>query len=253
LYPDFVLDALKKEKIEKVREFLQTFLTLFDHCFIFTIVSLFLHIFLSGGSEMKSVFSVLATVFIAGLLSVGCTSIPQVQSSGVLSDYNGTWNNFSSYFDNPGIVRAYEILAEREGNSPEAVKARYVSGTTYKCDIAAIGVQGDTITFYSEKQFVPGASSHIAYTARYAYKGEVSTTSGGRVTNWKHFETNDNVPYKHFIALPAEADIPGETMIHFHFRYGNDLNQLLAADGWYATMIAYNSTIDLLVGHMTAD
>jgi zinc transport system substrate-binding protein len=202
---------------------------------------------------MKQLYGVLAAVFITGLSLVGCTSSPQVQSSSVLSDWTGTWNNFSSYFDNPGIVRAYEILAEREGNFPGNVKTRYVSGTTYRCDIAAMGIQGDTITFYSQNQFVPGASSRIAYTARYAYKGEVSTSSGGRVTKWKHFETNDNVPYKHFIALPAEADIPGETMIHFHFRYGNDLDQLLAADGWYATMIAYDSTMDLLVGHMTAD
>ncbi|MDR0377269.1 MAG: metal-binding protein ZinT [Spirochaetaceae bacterium] len=202
---------------------------------------------------MKRIYGLLATVLIAGLLSVGCTSIPKVQNSGVLSDWAGTWNNFSSYFDNPGIVRAYEILAERESKSPEDIKTRYITGTTYKCDIAALEIQGDTITFYSEKQFVSGAASHIVYTARYTYKGDVSTTSGGRVTKWKHFETDENIPYKHFIALPAEADIPGETMIHFHFRYGNDLNQLLAADGWFATMIAYNSTMDLLVNHMTAD
>jgi zinc transport system substrate-binding protein len=203
---------------------------------------------------MKRVYRVLAAVFIAGLLTAGCTSIPQVQSPGVLSDWTGTWNNFSSYFDNPGITRAYEILAGREGTSPEDVKSRYVTGTTYKCDIAAIGIQGDLITFYTEKQSVTGAASNIAYTARFAYKGEVSTGSaGGRVTIWKHFETNGNVPYKHFLMLPAEADIPGETMIHFHFRYGDDLDQILASEGWYATMIAYDSTIDLLVGHMTAD
>jgi zinc transport system substrate-binding protein len=203
---------------------------------------------------MKRIYCVLAAVFIAGLLSAGCTSNPQVQSTGVLSDWTGTWNNFSSYFDNPGITRAYEILAEREGNSPEDVKSRYVAGTMYKCDIAAIGINGDSITFYTEKQCVTDAASNIAYTARFAYKGEVSTSNAaGRVWTWKHFETTDNAPYKHFIMLPAEADIPGETMIHFHFRYGNDLDQLLAADGWFATMIAYDSTIDLLVGHMTAD
>jgi hypothetical protein len=103
-------------------------------------------------------------------------------------------------------------------------------------------------------QPVAGAASNIAYKATYAYKGEVSTTNdAGRVWTWKHFETTANVPYKHFIILPAEADIPGETMIHFHFRYGNDLDAMLAADGWFATMIAYDSTMDLLVGHMTAD
>jgi zinc transport system substrate-binding protein len=202
---------------------------------------------------MKRLYGVLA--FIAGLLLVGCTSSPQVQqNSGVLSDWSGTWNNFSSYFDNPGIVKAYEILAEREGNSPDDVKARYVTGTTYQCDIEAMEIKGDVITFYTEKQCVAGAVSNIAHTARFTYKGEVSTSNAaGRVWTWKHFETNDDVPYKHFIILPAEADIPGETMIHFHFRYGNDLNQILAKDGWFATMIAYDSTMDLLVGHMTAD
>jgi zinc transport system substrate-binding protein len=202
---------------------------------------------------MRRFYGAMAAVVAAGLLSAGCVSGPQTQGPGVLADWTGTWNNFSSYFENPGIVRAYEILAEREGSSSDDVKARYVTGTTYKCDIAAMDIQGDTITFYSELQFVNGAASGVTYKATYVDKGEVSTNSGGRVSSWRHFETSDNVPYKHFMFLPAEADIPGETMIHFHFRYGSDLDTILAADGWYATMIAYDSTMDLLVGHMTAD
>ncbi|MDR2103966.1 MAG: metal-binding protein ZinT [Treponema sp.] len=195
---------------------------------------------------------VLAAVFAMGLLSVGCASNPQAQSPGALSDWTGTWNNFSSYFENPGIVKAYEILAEREGKTPDDIKARYAAGTMYQCDIAAIEIQGDDIIFYHKTQCVNGATSDIAYKARYAYEGEVSTqNAAGRVWKWKHFETSDNVPYQHFMMLPAEADIPGETMIHFHFRYGDNLDTLLAADGWFATMIAYDSTIDLLINHMT--
>jgi zinc transport system substrate-binding protein len=202
---------------------------------------------------MKRFYGVAAAVIAAGLLLAGCLSAPLGQSSGVLSDWSGTWNNFSSYFESPGIARAYEILAGREGTSPEAVKTRYVTGATYKCDITAMRIQGNTITIYSELQSVEGAVSNAESSARYTYKGEVSTTASGRVTTWKHFETTGDVPYKHFLLLPAEADIPGETMIHFHFRYGDDLDKLLAADGWYATMVTYDSTIDLLVGHMTAD
>jgi zinc transport system substrate-binding protein len=198
---------------------------------------------------MKRFCGVLAAVFFAGLVLAGCASSPQAQSSGVLSDWTGTWNNFASYFDKPGIVQAYEILAGRESKLPEDIKTRYVDGSTYKCDIAAMEIQGDTITFYSKPQVVTGAVSNIAYKAQYTYKGEESAQN----IAWKHFETSANVPYKHLMILSAEADIPGETMIHFHFRYGDDLNKLLAADGWFATMIAYDSTIDLLVGHMTAD
>jgi zinc transport system substrate-binding protein len=200
---------------------------------------------------MKRFYGVAAAVCAAGFLLAGCASGPQAQSSGVLSDWTGTWNNFSSYFENPGIAKAYEILAEREGKSPEEIKARYAAGPTYQCDIAAMEIQGDAITFYSKTQYVAGAASNIAAKATYVYKGEVST-NGGNV-KWKHFETSDTVPYKHFMALPAEADIPGETMIHFHFRYGDDLDKMLAAEGWFATMIAYDSVMDLLIGHMTAD
>lgn len=202
---------------------------------------------------MERFYTVLAALFAAGLLSTGCVSLSQTQRPGVLSDWTGTWNNFSSYFENPGIAEAYGILAEREGTSPEAVKTRYVAGTTYKCDIPAIAIQGNTISFYKGLQFVAGAASNVEYKAAYAYRGEVSVDGGGRVVTWKHFETIEDVPYKHFLLLPAEADIPGETMIHFHFRYGDDLDKLLAADGWFATMIAYDSTMDLLVNHMTAD
>jgi zinc transport system substrate-binding protein len=202
---------------------------------------------------MKRFYGMAAALIAAGLLLAGCVTGPLAQRTGALSDWTGTWNNFSAYFENPGITRAYEILAEREGKTPADIKTRY-AGTMYKCDIAAMGIQGDTITVYNKIQPVAGAASDIAYKARYVYKGEVSTSNAaGRVWTWKHFETIADVPYKHFMILPAEADIPGETMIHFHFRYGNDLDAMLAADGWFATMIAYDSTMDLLVGHMTAD
>ncbi|MDR0641746.1 MAG: metal-binding protein ZinT [Treponema sp.] len=201
---------------------------------------------------MKRFYGLWAVVLAAGFLSAGCVSGPSLWNSGPLSDWTGTWNNFSSYFDNPGIVRAYEILAEREGKSPDDIKTRYVTGTTYKCDIAAMGIQGNTVTFYSKPQSVVGAVSNVEYKGQYVYKGEVSAPNNPDRL-WKHFETLENIPYKHLIMLPAEADITGETMIHFHFRYGDDLDKLLAADGWFATVIAYDSTMDLLVNHMTAD
>lgn len=171
---------------------------------------------------------------------------PEVAVS--LLDWNGTWNNFANYFDNPGLEIAYQTLSEREENTPEEVKTHYKEGDTYKCEIAAMAIDGDTITVYTQAQEAEGDGDNIEFSAAYTYTGQMEDAND---RSWAHFETTEDVPQTHFLMLPAEADDPGKTMMHFHFRYGIDPNEMIAQDGWYATMIAYDSTDDLLVGHMT--
>lgn len=162
-----------------------------------------------------------------------------------LESWSGAWNNFYSYFDRPALNRAYAVLAEKEGKTPDEIKKRYLEGPTYQCEIAAMDISGNTVRFFRDPP--NAARSGAAYQAEYADRGDVDIN--GR--KWRHFETAAAVPYTHLLLLPAEADVPGETMMHFHFRYGNDLSALKNAEGWYATMVSSDSTDDLLIGHMT--
>ena len=165
-----------------------------------------------------------------------------------LSDWEGTWNSFYSYFDNPVLDDAYEILAEREDKSSDEVKARYIEGKTYQCEIAALDISDGVVTFYDRPLTASDGLNDVKGKAAYIIAGEV-TDANGRI--WTHAVAVDDAPYTQLLLLPADADAPGETMLHFHFRYGSNLDDLLSADGWYPTMVAYDSDLTLLVGHMT--
>jgi zinc transport system substrate-binding protein len=184
------------------------------------------------------------------LALAGCASAPQggvPSAAASFGAWTGTWNNFYSYFENPALNEAYAVLAQKEGKTPEEIKDRYISGPTYQCEIAAMGITGDTVTFYRAPQTSAGSSSGIAYKAAYQDGGNVDIN--GRP--WRHFFTAADIPYKHLLLLPAEADEPGVTMVHFHFRYGTDLETIKAAENWYATMTAFDSPIEFLINHMT--
>ena len=170
------------------------------------------------------------------------------ESDDALKEWDGIWNNFHSYFENPGLDEAYQTLADREGITALEVKSRYMDGKTYQCDIAALGIDGQAVTFYSKTQDAEASTEDILATMNYTYKGE-ETDDFDRT--WSHFEADGDSPYPHLFLLPAEADGPGNTMMHFHFRYGSTVEELKGAEGWYATMIRCGSDIDLVIGHMT--
>jgi zinc transport system substrate-binding protein len=183
----------------------------------------------------------------------GCASAPAASGSTSsadsvsLSKWAGTWNNFYSYFENPALEEAYSTLALREDKTASEIKERYLGGLTYQCEIAGMRISADSITFYATSQKTANSNDNIVYTAPYSYAGPVDI--GGRI--WQHFETSSNNPYKHLLLLPAEADEPGKTMMHFHFRYGRDLDVMKSTDGWFPTMVQYDNNISLLIGHMT--
>ena len=188
------------------------------------------------------------SVLLVSLTVCGSAAPGDSESDSGLEAWEGTWNNFYSFFEDPGLEEAYETLASREGIPTEQVKARYIDGDTYQCEIVSLGIEGDQIIFYGETQTTAGGGDNIVSQGLFVFVGE-EADANGRL--WAHFETEDSIPYTHLLLLPAEADAPGETMMHFHFRYGDDLSTLLASDGWYATMVAYDNEMPLLIGHMT--
>jgi zinc transport system substrate-binding protein len=198
----------------------------------------------------KTLFSLGLAAAVLLVLGTGCASSPETGTTAgntALAAWVGGWNNFYSYLNRPALEEAYSAIAAKEDKTSAEIKQRYLTGPTYQCEIAAMGIQGDTITFYTAPWTTAGSTPGAAYKADYRDRGNVDI--GGR--NWRHFETAANIPYKHLLLLPAEADVPGRTMVHFHFRYGSDLEAMKNAEGWYATMIAWDSTDALIIGHMT--
>lgn len=164
-----------------------------------------------------------------------------------LANWAGKWNNFTGYLSNEGVQEAYQIKADKDGKTLEETKDFYFNGPTYQCEIAAMSIEGDTISFYANPQ-KDGETQEPTATAQYAFQGMVKDAND---REFAHIEAQGDAPYKTLLLLPAEADVPGETMMHFHFRYGDNADELLQKDGWYPTMIASDTTDDLIVGHMT--
>lgn len=196
---------------------------------------------------LRAVFAVLLLV---SALFCGASYVEASQKADSLKTWQGIWENFSSSFYEPGLQEAYAILAEREGKTATEIRERYVDGRTYECRIPAMIINGDTVTFnfYNKAEWRANSPSKSSVTANYKFVGEIKDDFG---RGWSHFEATGATPYKHLLLNLPEADIPGKTMMHFHFRYGNDLSELKAAKGWFPTMTLYGSDISLLVGHMT--
>lgn len=197
-----------------------------------------------------SLRAVFATLLLMSALVCGASYAEASPKADSLETWQGAWRDFSSYFGDPGLEEAYKILAEREGKTAVEIKERYQSGRTYECAIPALIIKGDSVTFndYRKDEYRMDLPDKDSPTAKYKFMGEIKDNFD---RSWSHFEAMSAAPYKHLLLNLPEADIPGKTMMHFHFRYGNDLSELKAAKGWFPTMTLYGSDISLLVGHMT--
>lgn len=191
---------------------------------------------------IAALFSVLLlTAFLDGTSS-------QVFAEGKsLKDWEGTWNSFSTYFDEPELEKAYQIKAGREGKSADDVRGYYVKGNTYRCDIKAMGIKGDKVVFYNKAQQGSSPDGDAAVTAKYKPAGEIRDNFNRA---WWHFEAVGTAPYKHLFLSQPETDEPGKTMRHFHFRYGDNIEAMKNAKGWFPTMTPFNSAVSLVAAHI---
>lgn len=198
---------------------------------------------------MKRLFYILFSALLLVSVPAGFSPLHASERQGEsLKDWQGTWNNFYSYFDRPELDEAYEILARREGKTASEVKRRYAEGKLYQCEIAAMRIDGQGITFYTRTQNSENSRKDVLALAKYKYIGKATDNFDRQ---WAHFEAVGAAPYKHLFLSGTEADAPGKTMFHFHFRYGDEVEKLKAAKGWFPTMVQYDSDLSLLVGHMT--
>ncbi|MDL2318806.1 metal-binding protein ZinT, partial [Eubacteriales bacterium OttesenSCG-928-A19] len=147
---------------------------------------------------------VLGLSLVLALLVAGVSVLAEGEAS--LADWNGRWNGFQNYFENEGIVEAYEKKAETDGTTAEEAKAYYVSGETYRSEIVAIAIEGDTIAFY-DTMLAPGSDAEPIATSAYAF---VEMAADANDREWAYFQAQDDAaPYKVMLLLPAEADVPG--------------------------------------------
>lgn len=187
-----------------------------------------------------------AVVLVLGLAVVGTAAEAETVS---LAQWEGSWNTLDAYLEDDALDDAYKILARRNGGTAADAKANFKK--RYKCEIASMKIEDNTLTIYSKVRAFALLESDVLDESAYAFKGEIPTAAG---YSWYHFQALDeSAKYPVLILLPVGEDEPGVTMRHFHFRYGTDVDALVAMDGWFPTMVKSTSTIVQIANDFTLE
>jgi Zn/Cd-binding protein ZinT len=199
-------------------------------------------------------------LFVFVLLSAGCDN-GGGDTEPELAAWNGTWNSIHNYYDDAGLA---DTLQAQYDGLPEPQKSALgiASFDDYKAvitqlaetDCGSFVVQGDTITFYDQKQTQKNPSGNVIETVTYAYKGIRQVTWQGEEADFYAFEGDKAGDHKYLIFEEAERDTSNGPL-HFHIRYGADsVDSLVAGAGmWAPTIVSYNTTIAELTVFMLGD
>ena len=160
-----------------------------------------------------------------------------------LADWAGTWNNIGAYLDEAEFAPAFEKLAKEEGKDVDAAKAAYKEKR--KCDFNAMVIDGDKVTFLDG--FKDKDGKEVA-SAEYKFDSTHTTKLGEHELHWTAFKATDaNAKYPVLLMMPVNTEEP---LKHFHLRYGNDVKELLAVEGWFPAMIAPDATTEQISGEI---
>ncbi|EGY77460.1 ZinT/AdcA family metal-binding protein [Peptoniphilus indolicus] len=159
-----------------------------------------------------------------------------------LADWEGTWNNFGAYLDDPAVQPAFEEVAKRDGITAEEAKAKLLERRN--CEFNGMVVKGDTITFLDG--FEDKGGKEVA-SAEYKLTDEHKTQHGSHELTWYTFES-EGAKYPVLLLMEVHGE---EELTHFHMRYGNNAEELLAMDDWFPTFVKPNSTMDQIIEEIT--
>lgn len=176
----------------------------------------------------------------------------------IIFNWSGDWNNLLYNLDKECWEEIYKVLAEEKGCTTEEIMA--ILKEEYYSDVVAmgnrhniLGFEGRTYTMQSE--WVNYSFAEIVY----AYVGSETTEWG----TWYIFEAESweiNVNYRKnakvypvMLLSKVEEDTENTENCHYHYRYGNNAEDLLAMEGWLPTMVnpwySYQEVIELLKSH----
>lgn len=160
-----------------------------------------------------------------------------------LADWNGTWNDMGSYLDDSELSGAYKEVADRDGKPAEEVKSALQKRR--HCDFHGLVIDGNNMTFLDGLKDKGGKETG---NASYTFKEKHIVEQGTSQIEWDEFSGSDGAKYKVVLMMPIHGE---ETMTHFHMRYGDSAEALLAKDGWFPTFVKPDTTYDQLKSEIT--
>jgi Zn/Cd-binding protein ZinT len=200
-------------------------------------------------------------LFVFVLLAAGCDNGNGGDLEPELAEWNGTWNSYLEYFDEPqlaAILEAqYDALSdERKQSMTLDVFMAWVKSIVLT-DFGSFVIQDSTITFYEQKQTQKNPSGNVLETVTYTFKGTLTDVWGEEEFDWYAFEGGTEGDYKYLLLEEAGRDT-STGPLHFHMRYGSKgFDDLLITTNnygqWAPTIVSYATTIPELEEFMSGD
>lgn len=159
-----------------------------------------------------------------------------------LADWEGEWNNMGGYLERPEVQPAYKELAKKENVDVAKAKADYLAKR--KCDFDGLKIEGDKVIYLST---FPADKGEAKGEGTYKFVELKEVPRGKATLKWNIFEAEGDAPYKYLLLMPVGWE---EALIHFHMRYGDDKDELLAKEGWFPTFVKPSSTNDQISGEI---
>ncbi|MDD4495360.1 MAG: ZinT/AdcA family metal-binding protein [Eubacteriales bacterium] len=164
-----------------------------------------------------------------------------------LKTWNGSWNSFYAYVDDPNVQKSYEekAAAESQKDSQKPVTAKQVKENIinmFKCDFSGLLIEGNKITMFDQINDREGKNGgKILFSGEYKYFREYPTPYGP----FYIFKTEDGKSPYRFVAITMIHQGDAAGLKHFHFLYGNkaeDIDNMFKANRYpaftYSTVTA---------------
>lgn len=148
------------------------------------------------------------------------------------------------YLEDPEIQSAYSTLAKNEEIDEDKAKEDYLAKR--KADFAGLIIDADKVTFLDN---FPEKDGKTIGEGTYKFSKTEEQMLGEHKITWNIFEaTNEDAPYKYLTLMKID---PNEDLLHFHFRYGNDLDEILNKESWFPTVVSPQTTNEQLIDEIT--
>ncbi|GEM_PF-5430533 len=178
----------------------------------------------------------------------------------IISKWGGEWNNFQLHLKEEDWEKVYETLAKEMSCTVEEVRVSLE--TQYHSDVVAMRntnnkLSFEEITFTMQSEWVNFPVAEIVY----AYVGRMTTEEETwyvfEAESWESYPSEEEDAevgvYPVMMLSKVEEDANNEDNRHFHYRYGDSVEELLAMKDWLPTMVypwySYEGSLELLRSH----
>lgn len=159
-----------------------------------------------------------------------------------LSDWNGSFRGFNSYFEEDFIKKAMEEAAKEHGETTDEMRAEL--DESRGADFEALVVNEDEITFVKSAKDLDKPSEK---PVKYTFDKALDVKTDQHEFTWFIFKADGDADHEYVALMPLHGE---EALEHFHMRYGNSIEEILdptkqgQSEDWYPTFVNPKTATD---------